>query len=130
MSCGVGHRHGSDPELLWLWRRPAATAPIHPLAWELPYVAPAALKRKIKQKQKQKPRILGSLDQHARRDANILAGVIDINYEEEVNLLLHNEMGRYMCGVEVIHGGATWYSLSQMLLPMDRYSNPSLRKAC
>ena len=25
---GVGHRHGSDPQLLWLWRRLAATAPI------------------------------------------------------------------------------------------------------
>ena len=43
MSCGVGHRHGSDPEMLWLWRcrelwcRPAAAAPIGPLARELPY---------------------------------------------------------------------------------------------
>ena len=36
MSCGVGHRCGSDPELLWLWRRPAAIAPIRPLAWEPP----------------------------------------------------------------------------------------------
>ena len=26
MSCGVGHRLGSDPALLWLWCRPAATA--------------------------------------------------------------------------------------------------------
>ena len=26
MGCGVGHRCGSDPELLWLWRRPAAVA--------------------------------------------------------------------------------------------------------
>ena len=34
-SCGVGHRHGSDPELLWLWCRLAAVAPILPLAWEL-----------------------------------------------------------------------------------------------
>ena len=45
MSCGVGHRHGSDPEWLWLWRRPVATAPIRPLAWESPYAAGAALKR-------------------------------------------------------------------------------------
>ena len=29
---------------LWLWCRPAAAAPIHPLAWELPYAAHAALK--------------------------------------------------------------------------------------
>ena len=26
-----------DPALLWLWRRPSATAPIRPLAWEPPY---------------------------------------------------------------------------------------------
>ena len=38
-SCGVGRRHGSDPALLWLWRRPAATAPIRHLAWEPPYAA-------------------------------------------------------------------------------------------
>ena len=29
----VKDRRGSDPELLWLWRRPVATAPIGPLAW-------------------------------------------------------------------------------------------------
>ena len=28
LSCGVGHRHGSDPILLWLWCRPGATAPV------------------------------------------------------------------------------------------------------
>jgi len=33
-NCGVGHRRGSDPVLLWLWHRTAATAPIRPLAWE------------------------------------------------------------------------------------------------
>ena len=41
MSCGVGRRHGSDPPLLWLWRRPAAAAPIGPLAWEPPRAAGA-----------------------------------------------------------------------------------------
>ena len=50
MSCGVGHRHSSDPVWLLLWRRPAATAPIGPLAWEPPYAASAALKRNKKQK--------------------------------------------------------------------------------
>jgi len=34
MSCGVGCRCGSDPALLWLWRRLVAMAPIQPLAWE------------------------------------------------------------------------------------------------
>uniref|UniRef100_A0A4X1SIA2 Apoptosis inhibitor 5 n=1 Tax=Sus scrofa TaxID=9823 RepID=A0A4X1SIA2_PIG len=42
VSCGVGCRCGSDPELLWLWRRLVATAPIQPLAWEPPYAAGAA----------------------------------------------------------------------------------------
>ena len=42
VSCGVGCRRGSDPALLWLWRRPAATAPTQPLAWEPPYAAGAA----------------------------------------------------------------------------------------
>ena len=35
-----------DPSLLWLWHRLAATAPIQPLAWELPYIAGVALKDK------------------------------------------------------------------------------------
>ena len=46
VSCGVGHRHGSDLVLLWLWRWPAATAPIRPLAWELPYAGVALEKAK------------------------------------------------------------------------------------
>jgi len=49
VSYGVGHRHGSDPTLLWLWYRPAA-ALIQPLAWELPYASGVALKRKKKEK--------------------------------------------------------------------------------
>ena len=32
MSCGVGHRHNSDPKLLWLWYMPAAIAPLRALA--------------------------------------------------------------------------------------------------
>ena len=44
MSCGVGRRRSLDPELLWLWCRPAATALIQPLAWEPPYAAGTALK--------------------------------------------------------------------------------------
>ena len=45
MSSGVGCRCGSDLALLWLWYRPAATAPIRSLAWEPPYDVGAALKR-------------------------------------------------------------------------------------
>ena len=52
MSCDVGHRHGLDPALLWLWHRPAAAAPIGPLAWEPPYAASVALKRQKKKKKR------------------------------------------------------------------------------
>ena len=48
MSSGVGRRRGSDPALLWLWRRLAATAPIGPLAWEPLYAVSAAIKRQKK----------------------------------------------------------------------------------
>ena len=45
------HRCGSGPTLLWLWCRPAVSAPIQPLTWELPYAASAAIKSKNKQKE-------------------------------------------------------------------------------
>ena len=48
MSCGVGRRRGSDPVLLWLWRRLAATALTRPLVWERPHAKAAALKKKKK----------------------------------------------------------------------------------
>ena len=40
----LSHRHNSDPVLLWC--RLADAALIQPLAWELPYGAGAALKKK------------------------------------------------------------------------------------
>ena len=54
MSCAVGHRHNSDPKLLWLWCRPAATALIRPLAWEPPYAKGAALKKAKRPKKKKR----------------------------------------------------------------------------
>ena len=56
MSCGVGHKHGSDPTLLWLCRRPVATAPIRTLAWEPPYAVGLAQEMTKRQKEKQKKR--------------------------------------------------------------------------
>ena len=52
VTCGVGCRRGSDPVLLWLWRRPVAPAPIRLLAWESPYAAGAA--QEIAKRQKKK----------------------------------------------------------------------------
>ena len=54
MSCGVGYRRGSDPELLWLWRRPVAIAPIRPLAWEPLYAAGVAQEMAKKDKKDKK----------------------------------------------------------------------------
>ena len=53
MSCGVGCRCSSDPELLSLWRRLAATATIQLLAWEPPYAAGAAQEMPKKKKKKE-----------------------------------------------------------------------------
>ena len=52
MSCGTGRRCGLHPMLLWQWYRPAPVALIRPLAWESPYAAGAALKKKPKNKKK------------------------------------------------------------------------------
>ena len=62
VSCGVGHRRGSDPALLWLWHRLVATAPIRPLAWELPYAVGCGRGprngKKTKKKTKTKTKVL------------------------------------------------------------------------
>ena len=50
MSCGVGHRRGSDLALLWLWCRLGAVAMIQPLAWELTYAMGVAPEKKDKEK--------------------------------------------------------------------------------
>ena len=52
MSCGVVCRCGLDPELLWLWCRQAAGAPVRLLAWEPPYALGAALEKGKKTKKK------------------------------------------------------------------------------
>ena len=51
ISCGIGHRCGSNLVLLWLWHRPAATALVRPLAQELP----CGPKKKRKKKWTQNP---------------------------------------------------------------------------
>ena len=43
-----------DLELLWLWRRPAATALMQPVTWKLPYATCAALQKKKKRKRKKR----------------------------------------------------------------------------
>ena len=43
--------------MLWLWQRPAATALIRPLAWELPYAVGAAIKGQKTGKEKKRKEI-------------------------------------------------------------------------
>ena len=87
MSCGVGHRHGSDLALLWLWCRPVATALIQPIAWESPYAMGSALKIK-KTKETKKNRleeincILGDTEE-CKRD--LPKRIIEINQLEQLN---------------------------------------------
>ena len=50
LSCGMGHRLSLDLALLCLWHRPAAVAPIQPLAWERPYAMGVGLKKQKKKK--------------------------------------------------------------------------------
>ena len=54
MSYDVGHRHNSDLVLLWLWCRPAAAAPVQPLALELPYAEGVALEKEKRGKLKKR----------------------------------------------------------------------------
>ena len=54
LSSGVRRSCSLDPVLLWLWCRPAAVAPIRPLAWDPPYAVGTALKGKKKKKKKKK----------------------------------------------------------------------------
>ena len=58
MSCSVGCRLGLDPMLLWLWCRPAATAPIRPLAWEPPYATGVAIEKAKRQKKRKFTRVI------------------------------------------------------------------------
>ena len=52
VSYGVGHRCSSDPELLWLWYRPADIALIQLLAWDFKHAMGAALKKKERKEKK------------------------------------------------------------------------------
>ena len=86
MSCGVGCRRGSDPELLWLWRRPVATAPIWPLAWEPPYaVAGVALQKKDQKDKNSKTRkgkrVAGCLQEEPRHKESETGGSVDLDPE-------------------------------------------------
>ena len=65
--CGSQMR--SDPALLWFWRRPVATAPIQPLAWEPPYAVGAAQIKSNNNKRQKKKKIQGR-SRHGAAETN------------------------------------------------------------
>ena len=54
MTAALHHRCSSDPALLWLWCRLAATSPMGPLAWETSICCRNGPKQTNKQKSKNK----------------------------------------------------------------------------
>ena len=59
--------------MLWLWRRPVATALIRPLAWEPPYAVGAAQRNSKKDKKKEKEMFKGDGDSEKNVGFDILA---------------------------------------------------------
>ena len=68
--------------MLWLWRRPAATASIRPLAWERPYATAAALKKRKERKGKERKGKEGkenNMKVHYRKTQQTTAGRRQVN---------------------------------------------------
>ena len=105
MSCGVDCRRGLDPMLLW--RRPAATAPIRPLAWEPPYTTGAALEKAKRQGRKEERRKEGRKKERIDRFALNIAILLIVFYfiiplfpSSFPALLLHDLMISFSCMVD------------------------------
>ena len=82
MNYGIGCRGSLDPTLLWLCCRLAVAALIQPLAWELPYAAPVALKKKKAKKGYTKSKYLCTLAQDTKEVSiivNLKVGKQDLN---------------------------------------------------
>ena len=77
----MGHRRCSDPELLWLWYRSAAVAPIQPLSWELTYAKGAAPKSKKTKKKKT----------HSEKVIDIFLLTVDIQKLIKIFILYYNQ---------------------------------------
>ena len=76
MSCGVGHRRGSDLALLWLWCRPAAMARIGHLAWESPCAVGVALKGQKDKKTKKKKESFKSVPTSAKDNQEMVSFIL------------------------------------------------------
>ena len=74
MSCGVIRRCGSDLALLWLWCRPAVTAPIRSLVWEPPFAMRVGLKRQKNPKTKNQKTVASPLAIREKRQNGVAMG--------------------------------------------------------
>ena len=104
MSCGVGHRHSSEPVLLWLWRRPAAAALIRPLPWEPPFAAGTAPEKAKRQKKKRL----------TFRNCNIL--IDDCNWIRKMWYIYTIEYYSAIKKNNIMPFAATWMKLETLIL--------------
>ena len=86
MSCGIGHRCGSDLELLWLWRRPVDTAVIQPQPgnFHMPQVQPLKKKKKPvpQTPQEHKPSLpVGEFGKHCLNCKDVLILYMSQNFQ-------------------------------------------------
>ena len=116
MSCGVSCRHGLDPTLLWLWRRPVAAAPIRPLAWEPPYATGVDLEKAKRQKIKTKTK------NHCRYLKNTIWWVLTYAYKDEAITIIKimNTSNTTKCFLIIFP------SLLFLLLPAHVQATPEL----
>ena len=105
MSCGVGCRRSTDLGLLWLWCRPAAVAPIRPLAWEPPYAMGVALKGKKTKKIRLKNKI--KLPEDRILNCCILARLAYRVLNCVPHYLLHRKYGSEVMNPTSIHEEAS-----------------------
>ena len=94
MSCGVGSRHGSNLPWLWLWRRPAAVAPILPLTWKLPHAMGVALKKK-ERKKKDLCDLIEILANTILQCINVSNHIVNIMYQ--INMLYTVHLYNIIC---------------------------------
>lgn len=88
MSCGVGRRCGSDPALLWLWRRLAAIAPVQPLAWDPPYASGSGPRKGKKKKKQNKIKAYNSVSYGSVQNPSRLTHIIQRQALQELAPLL------------------------------------------
>ena len=80
-------QNSSNPALLWLWHRLAATAPIRPLGWEPPYATGAALKRQKKEKKLSTPNLWKFVNYSSVFPVLVLVPVEDSDYDSLYSLV-------------------------------------------